>query len=121
MGRVGIDWIKDRPPTEEDGDHEGYVIMRRNPVTNQGIGIHWSYVKDTPWAHSPFYKAPEKPKPTPRPRRFISISRTIEPNSGTHVLDAIADDGTAWCMRLHMFDEVPSEWLPVTQLPESQP
>jgi hypothetical protein len=31
----------------------------------------------------------------PTPRRFVSITRAIGP-SGGHIIDAIADDGTAW-------------------------
>jgi hypothetical protein len=29
-------------------------------------------------------------------RRFVYIARFFDPDARTHVLDAIADDGTAW-------------------------
>lgn len=112
MGRIGIDWITDRRPTEDDGDHDGYVIMRRNPVTSQGIGIHWTYVNDAPWTYSPFYKQPEKPQPIPR--KFASITRTVHEHG--HTLDAISDDGSAWC--LIAGDD---HWEQLPDLPARQP
>ena len=49
------------------------------------------------------------------PRRFTSIRRSYEPNTGVHILDAIAHDGTAWWMRLGSGGW---EWKQTTNLPE---
>ena len=101
-------WITDRPPTEADGDKDGDVWVRVRP--KQVIGIHWSYVGiGTPWRRSQFSLTPApQPEPEPidaeftQPRRFVSISRTIL--NGNHIIDAIDDEGVAWCMR---FDTQP--------------
>jgi len=53
----------------------------------------------------------------PTSRRFVFITRTIRP-SGGHVLDAIADDGTAWYAVLQRDAGLSvSSWQPHPPLP----
>lgn len=50
-------------------------------------------------------------------REFYSLNRTFEPATGAHILDAVADDGTAWWMRLDGSEEDP-QWTQLTPLPQ---
>jgi len=54
------------------------------------------------------------------PRRFISIRRTIDPDTNIHTLDAIADDGSAWWMMISEEAYVDG-WNPHDPLPSSSP
>lgn len=77
---------------------------------------HWSQVKPyMPWMRCCHWQPPApvaEPAPTTEPRRFVSISRTILGHDD-HILDAIADDGTAWFFHGARF----STWMPLRPLP----
>lgn len=80
--------------------------------------MHWSYVgPSTPWKHglgwTPPGPQPAPAAPTTEPRRFVSISRTIVSDED-HILDAIADDGTAWFFHGARF----STWMQLRPLPD---
>jgi len=111
------DWITDRQPTEADGDFEGEVAVCRSPKVDEHSWMHWSYVgPSTPWKHTlgwtPPWPQPALAAPTTEPRQFVSIRRTIVAGED-HILDAIADDGTAWCLRMSLR----SSWSPISPLP----
>lgn len=53
------------------------------------------------------------------PRRFISITRTVQTN-GLHTLDAIDDDGRAWWLVVNS-DDAPDEWTETQPLPSRLP
>ena len=111
------EWITDRPPTEADGDSDGDVVVRMRPNIEIPQLLHWSYVgTGAPWKHCDQWQSPApaaEPTPTTEPRRFVSISRTIVAGED-HILDAIADDGTAWFLRTN----VCSRWRPMAPLPD---
>ena len=52
--------------------------------------------------------------PTPTPRKFASLTRTV--TDFGHTIDAIDEDGVAWWMTLAMDDSEP-EWHQLTPLP----
>ena len=86
-----MDWITDRPPTEADGDRDGYVIVS---IANQSLWYR-KYFKLVSCGQSwlPFTTpaaAPEPATPTSQPRRIVSIA--LDADS----VAAVADDGTAW-------------------------
>lgn len=70
---------------------------------------------------SPAAEPDSEPKLVTKPRRFVSISRTILKN-GDHILDAIDDGGDAWWMRLNTqphdpaFPPAEPEWQLLTPL-----
>lgn len=112
------DWITDRQPTEAEGDTHGYVVVPRGPDLRDKLLQHWSYVgPGVPWHHCSGWQPPapvaEPARPATEPRRFVSISRTIVSDED-HILDAIADDGTAWFLRSNVW----SRWRPMVSLPE---
>lgn len=52
------------------------------------------------------------------PRKFVSIRRIIDPNTGSHTLDAIASDGSAWWRVISgATDEQDTSWQPMEALP----
>ena len=53
--------------------------------------------------------------PEQRPRRFASLTRTVNPN-GTHTLDAIDQFGRAWWLVVGN-DEAPEHWTELQPLP----
>ena len=97
---------------------DGDVLVQVRPKSVVGTCLHWAYVSPgTPWRHTTFWKIfNEAPKPDARatkPRRFVSISRTV--HIAGHTLDAIADDGTAWWKALGSDDQ--TEWQQLSPLP----
>lgn len=115
------DWITDRQPTEADGDVEGEVEVCRSPLVDEATWMHWSYVgPSTPWKHGLGWTPPgpqlAPAAPTTEPRRFVSISRTIVSDED-HFLDAIADDGTAWVLRMNVCSGS-GRWRPMAPLPD---
>lgn len=117
-----MDWINDRLPTEADADRDGDVAAKKRPGSDAYVYFHWSFVKPGMiWRRTSHWYAEQTPEPavpaTP-PRRFVSISRTIL-KDGRHTLDAIDDDGVAWCMVLSD-DPGQDFWTPLTPLPVRQ-
>jgi hypothetical protein len=53
--------------------------------------------------------------PEQRPRRFVTLTRTVNPN-GSHVLDAIDQFGRAWWLIVGN-DEAPASWTELLPLP----
>jgi hypothetical protein len=53
--------------------------------------------------------------PEQRPRRFVSLTRTVNLN-GSHVLDAIDQFGRAWWLVVGN-DEAPATWTELQPLP----
>ena len=51
------------------------------------------------------------------PRSFVSISRTVDPETGDHILDAVAADGTAWWRVLQKQSEEDTGWQLLAPLP----
>ena len=104
------EWITDRPPTEADADPDGDVLIRRNP--SDFIHLPWRYVAaGAPWRRTGTFPAPAKLNTTVSyPRRFVSISRQIA--IAGSVLDAVADDGTAWSLW-----PGDNQWQPHSPLP----
>ncbi len=80
-----MDWITDRLPTKADGDEWGDVVIA---IEDGWDMTRWEEVPlGTPWLAF-------KPATTTK-RRIISTNRTVHPN-GVAIIDAVADDGTAW-------------------------
>ena len=73
-------WNTDRPPTEQDGDRDGEVLMRCSPNNSSVMYVHWSCVKNgNTWKHTCAWK-PQAPKPQPQPGE---VWRYRNGNSGT--------------------------------------
>jgi hypothetical protein len=53
--------------------------------------------------------------PEPRPRRFVTLTRTFNPN-GSHTLYAIDQFGRAWWLVVGN-DEAPGTWTELKPLP----
>lgn len=108
-----LPWITDRLPTRADGDKDGDVVLLLDGDNNGWCGVHWLLVKrGQPWlAFTPPTTA-STPAPLTRPRRIISITRTM--HGATETIDAVADDGTAWW-------KVPGDvdWTQLPALPKS--
>ena len=108
------DWITDRLPTEADADRDGEVAVKQRPASASHPYFHWSSVKPgMAWRRTDYWVAPEPAVPATQPRRFVSISRTVQPAG--HTLDAIADDGTAWWKVLGSDDQ--TDWHQLSPLP----
>ena len=102
-------WITDRRPTEADGDIDGDVLARYHPDADAICYLHWSHVGDaTPWKHR------SRRQPTPTPRKFASLTRTV--TDFGHTIDAIDEDGVAWWITLPTDGPEP-EWQQLTPLP----
>ena len=110
------DWITDRRPTEADGVSDGFVLARYHPeALDAYCYMHWSYVGEaSPWKHCKGWQPPTVPEPTPTPRKFASLTRTI--TDFGHTIDAIDEDGVAWWITLATDDPEP-EWQQLTPLP----
>lgn len=76
-------WITNRLPTADDADVNGEVIISK-PSDGRPLAMHWTDVcEGHMW------------RITTTKRRIISTNRTVHPN-GVAIIDAVADDGTAW-------------------------
>ena len=99
----GMKWITTRRPTEKDPNWDGDVFVKSHPDNEDGVYLHWSIVPaGMAWRTAGVGGPDPAPEPVPPgepwplPRLFAApIRRTFTP-SGRMVLDAIADDGTAW-------------------------
>ena len=126
-------WITDRRPTEADGDGDGEVVLRRfsdgrrdSTTGSFDALVDWRHIGEgVPWQHTLVWQpqvrvpAAEPEPPTATPRRFVALSRTV--HDFGHTLDAIADDGTAWCMTLITTDgELRTGWTQLTPLPAKE-
>ena len=82
----------------------------------EGFLRHWSDVHEaSPWKHCKGpWQPPTDPEPTPTPRKFASLTRTI--TDFGHIIDAIDEDGVAWWMTPATHDSEP-EWHQLTPLP----
>lgn len=70
-------WITDRPPTEVDGDGDGYVRMKLHPDDPSHSLVHWSYVgPGAPWQHTSFWEPPTEPKPA-EPDRIAALEQQV--------------------------------------------
>lgn len=123
-------WITTRRPTELDGDGEGQVWVKSHPEIESGAYFHWSIVPaGMAWlqvgastAPAPEPVPPAEPaEPWPLPRLFAApIRRTFTP-SGRMVLDAIADDGTAWAVWIGAEAEASAiRWHQLPPLPQPE-
>lgn len=114
-----LPWITDRLPTKADGDKYGDVVI----LFADDTAWCWAYWRDVelgqawlafapPASASTSEPTPSTPTPLTRPRRIISLTRTV--HGAAHTIDAVADDGTAWWM-------VPGEvnWTQLPALPKS--
>ena len=111
------DWITDRRPTEADGVRAGLVLAQYHPDNDGFYYMHWSYVGEaTPWKRCASWQPPTAPEPapTPTPRKFASLTRTV--TDFGHVIDAIDEDGVAWWM-ITSPDGPEPEWHQLTPLP----
>jgi len=93
------EWITDRPPTEADADPDGDVLVQKRPAVF--VAVPWQYVAaGAPWRRTALWcQVTPAAKPTPKalqPRRYVSISRMVDAHRHGSILDAVADDGTAW-------------------------
>jgi len=126
-----MNWITTRQPTEEDGDDDGYVVVLNHPKLAGGGYFHWSIVPaGMAWEHVSTW-TPADPdsapnpvppaEPWPLPRLFAApIRRTFTPSGGI-VLDAIADDGTAWAVWIDSESEPPAlRWYQIDPLPQPE-
>ena len=111
-----LPWITDRLPLEDDGDEYGDVVVLLDGSTDWAL-IPWCQVDaEMPWLaftslSSAKFIAASTAEPTfeplNQPRRFVSINRIVL-GDGAHIIDAIADDGTAWWIASGR-----SEWAPI--------
>ena len=116
-------WITDRRPTEADGDEDGDVRVRYSPDSQDYSYLHWSHVgADVPWKHRdswyPRGPAAEPEPPSTTPRKFVALTRTV--HEFGHTLDAIDEDGVAWCMVLPALEPLDAEWTQLTPLPAKE-
>lgn len=51
------------------------------------------------------------------PRSFVTISRIVDPETGDHILDAVATDGTAWWRVIALESEEDTGWQLMQSLP----
>ena len=116
------EWITDRRPTEADADADGDVRLRKHHNNDYSFA-HWSYVAaGAPWQHTYLWKpptvavAPEPAAPATQPRRFVAISRTMRPEGG-YILDAIDEDGVAWCQVVGVTKWLRHKELPAREVP----
>lgn len=95
-------WITDRPPTVDDANANGEVVIR-NPSDGRLLARHWTEVLESHMWH-----------PITTKRRIVSLARTVL-QDGHHTIDVVADDGTAWWM-------VPGEagWTQLPSLPDRE-
>jgi hypothetical protein len=120
---TNYNWITDRRPTRADGDKDGYVIARCDPDNNDVLTyLHWSHphwervrYRLIPWRHTEIRQSPTAATPTPR--KFASLSRTV--TDFGHTIDAIDEDGVAWCMTVATDDSEP-QWRQLLPLPGSE-
>jgi hypothetical protein len=123
-------WITTRRPTEADGDCVGGVWVKCHPDTDAGTYLHWSIVPGgmawQPAAAGGPDPAPEPVPPGerwPLPRLFAAPPlRTKLPHGGM-IVDAIADDGTAWFMVVWTdpgIEASPPYWTQLPPLPQPE-
>ena len=86
-----LTWITDRPPTEADGDEDGYVIVS-TPTQRKWYRLYFRLVScGQSWLpFPPPAAAPEPATPASHPRPIVNIA--LDADS----VAAVADDGTAW-------------------------
>lgn len=123
-------WITYRRPTEADGNGDGEVVLRRfsdgrrDSTTGRFDAlVDWRHIGEgVPWRHTGAWQAPApaaKPEPpTATPRRFVALTRTV--HEFGHTLDAIDEDGVAWCMVLPALEPLDAEWTQLTPLPAKE-
>lgn len=120
-------WIDHLRPTALDAD-ENYQVEIRLSAPHRDLmytRVYWGNVGlGTPWRHSPGWAPPAiddcegEPSHEPVVRTYKSISRAWHPRRGQWVLDAVADDGTAWCSYSLNDDKVAILWMPQLALPQ---
>ena len=134
-----MELITNRMPEEADGDEDGDVWVKIDSNIGKAFIMHWSMVPsgiawrptnpstDLYWnpisAPDPIPPADPipAPDPWPLPRLFAApICRTFTP-SNRMMLDAIADDGTAWAAWISA-ETGPSaiRWHQITPLPQPE-
>lgn len=114
-------WIDYARPTALDAD-ENYQVEIRLTAPHRDLTYtraFWGNVGlGTPWRHSPSWRnpaglsnnerskisrqglsLPAEPDDAHQPivRTFRSVSRSWHPRRSQWIVDAVADDGTAWC------------------------
>lgn len=103
-----MDWITDRLPTEAEADKWGDVVIAYEGGWDM---VRWEQVQ-TGQAWLAF-----KPADAATKRRIISTNRTVHPN-GVAIIDAVADDGTAWWIAQGDDD---NGWRQLPPLPDREP
>jgi hypothetical protein len=95
---LSMEWITTRRPTERDGDEEGDVWVKSHPEIEGGTYLHWSIVPaGMAWQrHREADTGPAEPALTTTPRLFAAPPMRTWSPEGAEVIDAFADDGTAW-------------------------
>lgn len=119
-------WIDYCRPTAFDADENGAVEIRLSAPHRDltYTRAFWGNVGlGTPWRRSTSWRPPASPVDNSSPsqpvvRTYRSISRAWHPRRGQWVLDAVADDGTAWCSYSLNDDKVAILWRPQLALPQ---
>lgn len=137
-------WIDYARPTALDADHDYQVEIRLSAPHRDVTTVHsfWGNVGlGTPWRHTTQWKNPVALSPDAQTdrrlgallgspscgngpvqelvvRTFRSISRAWHPRRGTWILDAVADDGTAWCAYSVNDNKHAMLWSPQLMLPQ---
>ena len=57
--------------------------------------------------------------PVTEPRRFARIIRNVDSRTGIHTIDAIDEDGRAWCLVLRD-EDAPIGWFELQKLPSRE-
>ena len=125
-----MSWITTRRPTEADLNCDGNVLVKSHPGgdNEDGVYLYWSIVPaGMAWRPAGVGGPDPAPEPVPPaepwplPRLFAApIRRTFTP-SGRMVLDAIADDGTAWAVWIDPESEASAIcWHQLPPLPQPE-
>jgi hypothetical protein len=119
-------WITTRRPTKPEAGRYEEVLVKAYPDEENWVPMHYSLVPaGMAWRQVSASTAPApEPEPIPPaehwplPRLFAApIRRTFFP-SGEMVIDAIADDGTAWFL---VEGEAPApHWKQIPPLPQPE-
>lgn len=69
MGRIGVNWITDRRPSEADADSDGEVFSRADGYQK------WHQVEHgQTWCHSYYWRPPSAPEPQPEPKQLQQVN-----------------------------------------------
>jgi hypothetical protein len=116
-----MDWITDRLPTKADADEWGDVVIGYeggwDMVRWEEVQTGQAWLAFKPADAADFLNSIAAAVEAGQRRRIISTNRTVHPN-GVGIIDAVADDGTAWWIAQGDDD---NGWRQLPPLPDREP